>query len=78
MVRALPCGDYISFQVLLDRQGFSSGQIDGRPGNNFTHALSDLLGAWLYDHLHLTFRDLVWLNAGTTILVLVAVPFLPA
>ena len=40
MVRALPCGDYVSFQVLLDRQGFSSGQIDGKPGNNFTHALS--------------------------------------
>ena len=40
MVRALPCGDYVSFQVLLDRQGFSSGQIDGKPGINFTHALS--------------------------------------
>ena len=40
MVRALPCGDYVSFQVLLDRQGFSSGQIDGKPGNNFNHALS--------------------------------------
>src|SRR4029077_19724645 len=38
--RALPCGDYVSFQVLLDRQGFSSGQIDGKPGQNFTHALS--------------------------------------
>jgi lipoprotein-anchoring transpeptidase ErfK/SrfK len=40
VVRALPCGDYVSFQVLLDRQGFSSGQIDGKPGNNFNHALS--------------------------------------
>ena len=30
----------MSFQVLLDRQGFSSGQIDGKPGNNFNHALS--------------------------------------
>jgi lipoprotein-anchoring transpeptidase ErfK/SrfK len=36
----LPCGDYLSFQVLLDRQGFSTGQIDGRPGINMTHALS--------------------------------------
>jgi lipoprotein-anchoring transpeptidase ErfK/SrfK len=37
---ALPCGDYLSFQVLLDRQGFSTGQIDGKPGINLTHALS--------------------------------------
>jgi len=40
VVRALPCGDYLSFQVLLDRQGFSTGQIDGKPGVNFNHALS--------------------------------------
>jgi lipoprotein-anchoring transpeptidase ErfK/SrfK len=37
---ALPCGDYLSFQVLLDRQGFSTGQIDGKPGINLTHALA--------------------------------------
>ena len=38
----LPCGDLVGFQVLLDRQGFSPGQIDGRPGANFSHALSAL------------------------------------
>jgi lipoprotein-anchoring transpeptidase ErfK/SrfK len=39
---ALPCGDLVGFQVLLDRQGFSPGQIDGRTGANFSHALTAL------------------------------------
>lgn len=44
---------------------------------NLTIALSDMLGSYLYGHFGMTFRNLVWLNAGTTILVLLAVPFLP-
>jgi lipoprotein-anchoring transpeptidase ErfK/SrfK len=39
---ALKCGDYLGFQVLLDNQGFSVGQIDGKPGANFSHALAAL------------------------------------
>jgi lipoprotein-anchoring transpeptidase ErfK/SrfK len=39
---ALKCGDYLAFQVLLDKQGFSVGQIDGKPGANFSHALAAL------------------------------------
>jgi lipoprotein-anchoring transpeptidase ErfK/SrfK len=36
----LPCGDLVGFQVLLDRSGFSSGEIDGKEGPNFSRALS--------------------------------------
>src|SRR5262245_52462345 len=36
----LPCGDVLGFQVLLDRQGISPGQIDGFARRNLTRALS--------------------------------------
>jgi lipoprotein-anchoring transpeptidase ErfK/SrfK len=41
----LACGDVLSFAVLLDRQGFSSGQIDGTIGPNFRRALKAMQAA---------------------------------
>ena len=38
---------------------------------------SDLIGSALYDSKHCNFKQLVWLNSATTLIVLVAVPFLP-
>jgi hypothetical protein len=38
---------------------------------------SDLIGSSLFEKQHITFKQLVWLNAATTLVVLVAVPFLP-
>jgi lipoprotein-anchoring transpeptidase ErfK/SrfK len=38
--RSLSCGDLVGFQVRLDREGFSPGQIDGRTGANLSHALT--------------------------------------
>jgi len=40
------CGDLLAFQVRLDRQGFSPGEIDGRAGIKFARALSALQTAW--------------------------------
>lgn len=45
---------------------------------NLTNALSDWTGSTLFSRIHLAFSSLVWVNAGTTLLVLLVVPFLPA
>lgn len=44
---------------------------------NLTNALSDWTGSTLFARIHLAFSSLVWVNAGTTLLVLAVVPFLP-
>jgi lipoprotein-anchoring transpeptidase ErfK/SrfK len=41
----LDCGDYVSFQVLLERQGFSTGEIDGKPGTNLSRAIAAMQNA---------------------------------
>lgn len=45
---------------------------------NFTNAFSDWTGSWLFDRWKLTFHSLVWLNSGTTALVILVIPLLPA
>lgn len=45
---------------------------------NIGMALSDITGSWLIDHHYATFFNLVWINAGTTALILVVIPLLPS
>ncbi|HWT80574.1 MAG TPA: folate/biopterin family MFS transporter, partial [Candidatus Methylomirabilis sp.] len=40
-------------------------------------AVSDVFGSWLIEGQRMSFFGLVWLNAGTTALTLLALPFLP-
>jgi lipoprotein-anchoring transpeptidase ErfK/SrfK len=42
---SLACGDVLAFAVLMDRQGFSPGQIDVSPTPNFYRALAALRSA---------------------------------
>jgi MFS family permease len=44
---------------------------------NIGLSLSDIIGSALFEKYNLTFMNLVWVNAGTTALVLVVIPFLP-
>lgn len=44
---------------------------------NLSTSLSDYVGSYLFEELKLTFFNMVWINAGTTALILFAVPFLP-
>src|SRR4051794_9012647 len=41
-------------------------------------AISDPFGSYLYDRYHIGFKQLVWLNAGSSVAVLFFVPLLPA
>src|SRR5690349_11238878 len=41
----LPCGDVLSFAVLMDRQGFSPGQIEISPTPNFYRAVAAVRAA---------------------------------
>jgi hypothetical protein len=42
-----------------------------------TYGVSDLVGSWLYGHVHLTFKQLVWVDALSTLAVLLFLPVVP-
>ncbi len=45
---------------------------------NLATMLSNYAGSWLYSEWNLTFQHLIWINSGTTLLVLLGVPLLPS
>jgi len=64
-VRATPRGcESLGFSLMMSARNLALGG-------------SDIIGSWLLDSQGWTFPQLVWLNAGTTALVLVFLPFLP-
>jgi hypothetical protein len=64
--RATPRGsESLGYALLLSVQSLS------------LFGVSNVLGSYLYGHLHLGFKPLVWVNAGSTAAVLLFVPFLP-
>jgi predicted MFS family arabinose efflux permease len=64
-VRSTPPGcESLGFALMMSARNFALGG-------------SDLIGSWLIDSHHWVFHELVWLNAGTTALVLLFIPFLP-
>jgi Na+/melibiose symporter-like transporter len=42
-----------------------------------TYAVSDVVGSYLYGHVHLTFKQLVWVDALSTLAVLLFLPLVP-
>jgi len=64
-VRSTPPGcESLGFALMMSARNFALGG-------------SDVIGSWLIDSRHWVFHELVWLNAGTTALILVFIPLLP-
>ena len=64
-VRSTPPGcESLGFALMMSARNFALGG-------------SDVLGSWLIDSHGWVFHQLVWLNAGTTALILAFIPFLP-
>ena len=64
-VRSTPPGcESLGFALMMSARNFALGG-------------SDVMGSWLIDSRGWAFHELVWLNAGTTALILLFIPFLP-
>ena len=64
-VRSTPRGcESLGFSLMMSARNFALGG-------------SDVIGSWLIDSHGWAFHQLVWLNSGTTALVLVFIPLLP-
>ncbi|PYO11264.1 MAG: hypothetical protein DMD75_11330 [Candidatus Rokuibacteriota bacterium] len=64
-VRSTPPGcESLGFALMMSARNFALGG-------------SDVIGSWLLDSRGWVFHELVWLNAGTTALVLLFIPLLP-
>jgi hypothetical protein len=66
LVRAVPKGNEAAGAAL-----------EWAPANLAT-TVSDLTGSWLFQRYGLTFKNLAWLNSGSTLLILFLVPLIPA
>jgi predicted MFS family arabinose efflux permease len=64
-VRSTPPGcESLGFALMMSARNFALGG-------------SDVIGSWLIDSRGWVFHELVWLNAGTTALILFFIPLLP-
>jgi len=66
LVRAVPTGDEAAGAAL-----------EWVPAN-IAVSVSDLVGSWLYQQYGMSFKNLAWLNSGTTLMILFIVPLIPA
>jgi predicted MFS family arabinose efflux permease len=73
---ALPIYDLAARATPRGVEGFGFGLMMSIR-NIAIFAISNPLGSWLYDRYHMSLRQLVWLNAGSSAAVLLFVPLLP-
>jgi predicted MFS family arabinose efflux permease len=74
---ALPIYDLAARATPRGVEGFGFGLMMSIR-NVAVFVISAPFGAYLYDHYHMSLRQLVWLNAGSSAAVLLFVPLLPA
>jgi predicted MFS family arabinose efflux permease len=74
---ALPIYDLAARATPAGVEGFGFGLMMSIR-NVAIFAVSNPLGSYLYDHYHMSLKQLVWLNAGSSAAVLLFVPLLPA